>query len=126
MPALLLVIRSAGPAVSTPQADFSWPRPGYRGVMIKGPEFGMRFLDDHDKLTRQQIKPGTVRRVLPYARRYRAALAVLAFITVLDSGITVANPLILGFIIDDGGTHRELLAAGGRYSVLHRTQFSPS
>jgi len=70
--------------------------------MIKGPEFGMRYLDDHDQLTRQQIKPGTVRRILPYARRHRAALAVLAFITALDSGITVVNPLILGFIIDDG------------------------
>jgi ATP-binding cassette subfamily B protein len=101
---LLCFLLSAAQAaeVSTPQTDFSWPGRRYRGVMIKGPEFGMRFLDDHDSLTRQQIKPGTVRRILPYARRHRAALAVLASITALDSAITVVNPLILGFIIDDG------------------------
>jgi ATP-binding cassette, subfamily B, bacterial len=70
--------------------------------MIKAPEFGMRYLDDHDALARMQNKPGTVRRILPYAGRHRGALAVLALLTVLDSVITVVNPLILGFIIDDG------------------------
>jgi ATP-binding cassette, subfamily B, bacterial len=34
-------------------------------------------------------------------------------------------------VIEDGqirerGTHQELLAAEGRYTVLHRTQFSPA
>ena len=70
--------------------------------MISGPAFGMRFIRDDDRITRQQIKPGTVRRVLPYITRYRWALVFLLCITAVDSAITVINPVMLGFIVDDG------------------------
>jgi ATP-binding cassette, subfamily B, bacterial len=74
---------------------------GAHGAMISGPTFGMRYIDDGER-ARQQIKPGTVRRVLPYFTRYRWTLVFLFFITAVDSAITVANPVLLGFIIDDG------------------------
>src|SRR5579862_1974542 len=67
--------------------------PGMR--MPMGPRFD-------EQITRQQVKPGTVRRILPYAKPYRWALALLLFVTALDATITVATPLILGLVIDFG------------------------
>jgi ATP-binding cassette, subfamily B, bacterial len=70
--------------------------------MISGPAIGMKYIRDDDQVTRQQIKPGTVRRVLPYFTRHRWAMVFLLFITAVDSAITVVNPVLLGFIVDDG------------------------
>jgi ATP-binding cassette, subfamily B, bacterial len=53
-----------------------------------------------DSITRQKVRPETVRRILPYARKYSWALALLLFVTALDAAINVANPLLLGVIID--------------------------
>jgi ATP-binding cassette, subfamily B, bacterial len=53
-------------------------------------------------LTRQQIRPGTIRRIIPYAKRFRWTLAPLLIVTALDAGITVASPLILRMVIDNG------------------------
>ncbi|MCP3786629.1 ABC transporter ATP-binding protein/permease [Micromonospora sp. A3M-1-15] len=50
----------------------------------------------------QKIKPGTVRRILPYALRYRWSLLVVLLTTIVESVITVASPLLLKMIIDDG------------------------
>lgn len=55
-----------------------------------------------DEITSQKVKPGTVRRIIPYAKRYRWTLLSLLTITVLDAAITAASPLILKMIIDDG------------------------
>jgi ATP-binding cassette, subfamily B, bacterial len=76
--------------------------------MISGPVIGMRYIRDDDQVTRQQIKPGTVRRVLPYFTRHRWAIAFLLFITAVDSAITVVNPVLLGFIVDDGILRRRV------------------
>ena len=56
---------------------------------------------DHP-LTRQQITPGTVRRILPYAKPYRWALILTMSVTLLDALITAAGPLFLRTVIDDG------------------------
>ncbi|GAB2744103.1 ABC transporter ATP-binding protein [Kitasatospora kifunensis] len=61
---------------------------------------GLRF--DDDSITRQKVKKGTLRRIIPYAMRYRWPLAVLLLTTVVDAVITAASPLILKMIIDDG------------------------
>ncbi len=59
-------------------------------------------------MTRQQVRPGTVRRVWPYLRRYRGPMVLLVFITAVDSAVLVVSPLILRLIIDDGILrHRE-------------------
>jgi ATP-binding cassette, subfamily B, bacterial len=55
-----------------------------------------------DSVTRQQVKPGTFKRILPYAKRYRWQLLLLLIATAIDAVIAVANPLILGMIIDNG------------------------
>ncbi|HTW03508.1 MAG TPA: ABC transporter ATP-binding protein [Streptosporangiaceae bacterium] len=70
--------------------------------MIGGPTWGIRYIRDDDQLTRQQIKPGTVRRIIPYAARHRKAIVFLLVITAVDAVVTAVNPLILALIIDDG------------------------
>jgi ATP-binding cassette, subfamily B, bacterial len=69
--------------------------------MIGGPASLMRRYGVNS-LTWQQIRPGTVRRILPYLTRHSRTVVFLLFLTVLDSAITVVNPVILRFIVDDG------------------------
>jgi ATP-binding cassette, subfamily B, bacterial len=53
-------------------------------------------------VTHQKLKPGTVRRIIGYAKPYKLWLALFLFGTILDSLITVVNPVLLGKIIDKG------------------------
>jgi ATP-binding cassette subfamily B protein len=53
-------------------------------------------------ITKQKLKPGTIRRIAGYARPYRVHLAVFLLATVVDAVITVVNPLLLREIIDHG------------------------
>jgi ATP-binding cassette subfamily B protein len=55
-----------------------------------------------EEITRQKIKPGTIRRILPYARPYRWSIVALLVLTVLDAVVTAATPLLLKVIIDKG------------------------
>ena len=74
--------------------------------MISGPWLRVRYRED--EVSRQQVRPGTVRRVWPYLRRYRGQMVLLVFITAVDSAVLVVSPLILRLIIDDGILpHRE-------------------
>ncbi|HEY2552712.1 MAG TPA: ABC transporter transmembrane domain-containing protein [Streptosporangiaceae bacterium] len=50
----------------------------------------------------QELKPGTVRRVLSYARPHRLTLATFLGITSLDAVVVVTVPLLLRGLIDDG------------------------
>ncbi|WKV71371.1 ABC transporter ATP-binding protein/permease [Streptomyces sp. PCS3-D2] len=61
---------------------------------------GLRF--DDDSVTKQRVKPGTVRRIIPYALRYRWQLVLLLLTTVVNALVTATGPLILKMIIDDG------------------------
>src|SRR5436190_1917595 len=70
--------------------------------MIGGPGPVMMAGPLDDGLTRQRVKPGTVRRILPYARPYRWQVVVLLSLTALGAVITVAIPLMFKLIIDDG------------------------
>jgi ATP-binding cassette subfamily B protein len=69
--------------------------PGVKGA-------GLMQLRFDDSITRQKVRPGTVRRIIPYAKQYRWALALLLIVTAVDSCITVVSPLLLGLIIDRG------------------------
>jgi ATP-binding cassette subfamily B protein len=66
---------------------------------FRGPYRPLRF---DDSITNQKIRPGTVRRIIPYARDHRWQLALLLFVTALDACITAAGPLLLGIAIDSG------------------------
>src|ERR1700678_3361128 len=80
--------------------------PGDSGPMIEGPGVWWRFHED--EVTRQQVRPGTARRVWPYLRRYRGPMVLLVLMTAVDSAIVVTIPLTLRLIIDDGILrHRE-------------------
>src|ERR1700733_7624784 len=68
--------------------------------MISSP--GFRFWYPEDEVARQQVRPGTVRRIWPYLRRYRGPMVLLVGVTAVNSAILGASPLILRLIIDDG------------------------
>ncbi len=71
--------------------------------MMHGPGFAMaRGIRMDPSVTKQKIKPGTVKRIARYARPYRVQLAVYLFATALDACITVVNPLLLRELIDRG------------------------
>src|SRR5215469_8335637 len=53
-------------------------------------------------VTKQKLKPGTVRRIAGYARPYRGLLTAFLLGTALDAVITVVNPLLLREVIDHG------------------------
>jgi ATP-binding cassette, subfamily B, bacterial len=53
-------------------------------------------------ITKQKLKPGTIKRIVGYARPYRVQLAIFLFATALDAVITVVNPLLLRELIDHG------------------------
>src|SRR6266536_1903033 len=60
----------------------------------------MRSFSRDSSVTRQRLKPGTVRRVASYARPYRRELIVFMIATALDAVVTVAVPLLLGQIVN--------------------------
>ena len=62
----------------------------------------MRGFRMDPSITRQKLKPGTIRRIAAYARPYRMHLAVFLLATAVDAVITVVNPLLLRDIIDHG------------------------
>jgi ATP-binding cassette, subfamily B, bacterial len=68
----------------------------------------------HDPtVTQQKLKPGTVRRIVGYAKPYKLYLSLFLVATILDALITVVNPLLLRVIIDKGILgHREAIVVG--------------
>lgn len=55
-----------------------------------------------ESITRQKVRPGTVRRVFPYARPYRWFIALLLTLTGIGAATSVAGPLLMAATIDDG------------------------
>jgi len=53
-------------------------------------------------VTKQKLKPGTIKRIAGYARPYRWKLTIYLIATALDAVITVVNPLLLRELIDNG------------------------
>jgi ATP-binding cassette, subfamily B, bacterial len=72
-------------------------------MMHGGPGFGMaRGFRMDPNVTKQKLKPGTIRRIARYARPYRLQLSIFLFATAVDAAITVVNPLLLRALIDRG------------------------
>src|SRR6202046_1971681 len=73
----------------------------------------MRSFRQDPSVTQQKLKPGTVRRIITYAKPYRLWLSLFLVVTILDSLITVVNPLLLRAIIDKGILgHHEAIVIG--------------
>jgi ATP-binding cassette, subfamily B, bacterial len=62
----------------------------------------MRSFTRDRSVTSQRLKPGSVRRIISYARPYRGSLALFLSLVVLDAVVMVAVPLLLKVIIDQG------------------------
>jgi ATP-binding cassette, subfamily B, bacterial len=62
----------------------------------------MRGFARDPSVTKQKLKPGTVRRIAGYARPYRWDLAIFLAAAALDAVITVTYPILLGWVIDRG------------------------
>jgi ATP-binding cassette, subfamily B, bacterial len=62
----------------------------------------MRGFTRDPSVTKQKLKPGTVRRIAGYARPYRLELTIFLVAAALDAAVTVAYPVLLGFVIDKG------------------------
>src|SRR5947207_10470939 len=73
----------------------------------------MRGFRMDPSITKQKLKPGTVRRIAGYARPYRMHLSVFLLATAVDALLTVVNPLLLRDIIDHG-----ILARNERLVIL--------
>ncbi len=71
-----------------------------------------QFMRD-DSVTRHQLAPGTVRRILTFARPYRRELGVFLGLVLVDAALGAAVPLLLARLIDDGvlGNNRGLVVA---------------
>jgi len=68
----------------------------------------MRSFSRDRSITKQRLQPGTVRRILSYARPYRRDLIFFLLIVSLDAVITVAVPLLLRGLIDNGILPRDV------------------
>jgi ATP-binding cassette, subfamily B, bacterial len=62
----------------------------------------MRGFSRDPSVTKQRLKPGTVRRIAGYARPYRLDLVIFIVAAALDAVVTVSYPILLGLIIDKG------------------------
>ncbi len=62
----------------------------------------MRGFTRDPSVTKQRLKPGTVRRIASYARPYRLDLTIFLVAAALDAFVTVAYPVLLGIVIDKG------------------------
>jgi ATP-binding cassette, subfamily B, bacterial len=67
----------------------------------------MRSYSRDSAVTRQRLKPGTVRRIISYARPYRRDLVLFLIVTSVDATIIVAVPLLLRALIDNGIERRD-------------------
>jgi ATP-binding cassette, subfamily B, bacterial len=62
----------------------------------------MRSFRRDDSILSYKLSPGIFRRILAFARPYRAKLAVFLVLIIIDALLGAANPLLYRAIIDDG------------------------
>ncbi len=62
----------------------------------------MRSMTRDRKLLEHQVKKGTLRRILKFARHYRGLLIIFLAAVILDAAVSSVAPLLLRAIIDNG------------------------
>jgi ATP-binding cassette, subfamily B, bacterial len=62
----------------------------------------MRGFSSDPSVTKQKLRPGTVRRIAGYARPYRLDLVIFLLAAALDAVVTVSYPLLLAVVLDEG------------------------
>jgi ATP-binding cassette, subfamily B, bacterial len=78
----------------------------------------MRSFRQDPSVTQQKLRPGIVRRIMGYAKPYKLWLCFFLLVTILDSLITVVNPLLLRAIIDKGILGHDLAIVIGIASAV--------
>ncbi|MDN5768552.1 MAG: ABC transporter ATP-binding protein/permease [Humibacillus sp.] len=71
------------------------------------PWMAMRSMSRDAKVTDAPLAPGLRRRIFTYAGPYRRSIIAFLIVTVLDSALVVAIPLLLKEIVDRGVTPRD-------------------
>jgi ATP-binding cassette, subfamily B, bacterial len=71
--------------------------------MMRGGDFSlMRRMSADPNVARQQLTPGVVRRILAFARPYRALIIGFIALVMVSAAIAVTPPLLFKQIIDEG------------------------
>src|SRR5664280_1911348 len=73
---------------------------------------GRRMMHQDASMAGKKLAPGTIRRVVSFARPYRKELAVFLVLTIISSVIGVATPLLAGEVVNQitsNGTVRAVL-----------------
>ena len=62
----------------------------------------LRTLSSDQSVKNAKLKPGTLKRIIKYAKPYKSKFALFFIALILDSLLTVATPLLLKRLIDQG------------------------
>jgi len=71
-------------------------------MTMMGQWHAMRGFSRDPSVTKQKLRPGTVRRIAGYARPYRLDLVIFLLAAALDSVVNVSYVLLIAVVIDDG------------------------
>ncbi len=71
-------------------------------MSMPGPHMMMRSFSSDDSVKHASLAPGTVPRILGYARPYRTLVIGFLITLVIDAALVVAQPLLIQRLIDDG------------------------
>jgi ATP-binding cassette, subfamily B, bacterial len=75
-------------------------------MTMMGQWHAMHSFSRDPSVTKQKLKPGTVRRIAGYARPYRLDLVIFLLAAALDAVVTVTYPLLIAVVIDEGVLHK--------------------
>ncbi|HEU4911334.1 MAG TPA: ABC transporter ATP-binding protein [Actinomycetes bacterium] len=70
--------------------------------MSHSPWMAMRSLTRDGEVAKKKLAPGTIPRIVQFARPYRGQISLFLFLVVLDAMLVVALPLLFKVIIDEG------------------------
>ena len=62
----------------------------------------LRSLSSDQSIKDQKLKPGTLKRILEFAKPYHRYLSIFIFTVVIDALLIVATPLLLRSLVDNG------------------------
>ena len=71
-------------------------------MSMHGAWLNYRSMTADPSLKEQKLKPGTVKRILSFAKPYQVSIYIYLATVVVDAALIVATPLLLKKLIDDG------------------------
>ena len=70
--------------------------------MSHGPWSAMRSLTRDGEVAKRKLAPGTIPRIVDFARPYKRQISIFLALVVVDAVLVIALPLLFKVIIDDG------------------------